>query len=211
MSESNVLKQSTFPLNDNLEAIEADANGKYPFVFLMDEATSKSLIKLSDNLKALGKDPIDTNQLINEALASRLSSLLSANVHPHETTEYLNSDHFKYPRIGDTWSERPGTHYLRVVSILGDDDFIIHTYTSAGTGLMPGRYRVNHDWLGKFICYTWPTTNVDKYGVYAHWFCADVTPMKDGDERLAELHSPETLANELKYCTDVRDKPVPVK
>lgn len=204
MFKSSLLKASTFPLNTNLQPIEQDAVGKYPFVVLLESETTTKLLKLNENLKALGKDPIDTNQLINEALASKLDGLLFRNVHPNETREALNNRHLTQPKVGDVWSERPGTHYLRVVAVLGDDDFILHTYVSAGTGLMPGRYRANREVLGQFVCYDWPTARVIEGSLPERAFCADVTVLPDDHESLRELLQKENIANELKYCTDAR-------
>lgn len=152
MSETSVLKASTFPLNTNLQAIEQDAVGKYPFVFLLESETANKLLKLNANLKALGKDPIDTNQVINEALASTLDGLLSKHVHPHDQRDYYVPQHYLHPQVGDNWNEM-GVSYLTVHEVIDDNDFIVHTHPSKIAGLTPGVYRINRQWLAHMVGY----------------------------------------------------------
>lgn len=155
MSESSVLKASTFPLNTNLKAIEQDAVGKYPFVFLLESETAEKLLKLNANLKALGKDPIDTNQIINEALASTLTGLLSTHKHPHDYRDYYVPKHFFHPEVGDWWNERC-SGYGTVHEVFNDDDFVFHL-TVELAGLEPGLYRINRAWFARFVAYDWKT------------------------------------------------------
>ncbi|QXO10018.1 hypothetical protein pEaSNUABM37_00057 [Erwinia phage pEa_SNUABM_37] len=200
MSEPNVLKQSTFPLNNNLVAIEADGVGKYPFVFLLEEATTEKLLKLNDNLKALGKDPIDTNKTINEALASALDGLLSRNKHPHDLPDYFVPKHFFHPEVGDWWNERC-CGYGTVHEVFSDDDFVFDL-TANLAGLEPGLYRINRQWLARFVAYDWKALLAKPEGQHtASEFCAD--PMRGSTRR------PETEAKRAAWYAlnkeDVKD------
>jgi len=151
MSETSVLKESTFPLNDNLRAIEENAVGKYPFVFLLEPNTVEKLQKLSCNLKALGKRPIDTNKIINEALASALDGLITKNKHPHEEPAYLVPQCYLHPEAGDWWHEMFGS-YLTVMEVIDDNDFVVHVVVNLA-GLEPGLYRINRQWLARMVAY----------------------------------------------------------
>lgn len=180
MSESNVLKPSIFPINDNLQVIEQSAVGKYPFVFLLEPKTTEKLRKLNANLKALGKDPIDTNQIINEALSSALDGLLQKHKHPHDLPEYYVPHHFFHPQVGDWWNER-FCGYGTVHEVFSDDDFVFHLNVDLA-GLEPGLYRINRQWLARLVAYDWKALLAkSKDQVTPRDFCAD--PMRGSDRR----------------------------
>lgn len=180
MSETTVLKESTFPLNTNLQAIELTAAGKHPFVFLLEEATTEKLRKLNANLKALGKDAVDTNKIINEALASSLDALINQHKHPHDYPDYYVPKHFFHPEVGDWWNERC-CGYGTVHEVFNDDDFVFHLTTKLA-GLEPGLYRINRTWLARFVAYDWKTLLAKPEGQHtSSEFCAD--PMRGSTRR----------------------------
>lgn len=153
MSDTNVLKSSVFPINDNLRAIEQSAVGKYPFVFLLEPKTTDKLLKLNANLKALGKDPIDTNQIINAALSKALDGLINEHKHPHDYEEYYVPHHYLHPQPGDWWNERL-IGYCVVHEVFDDNDFVVHLMMDKG-GLEQGLYRINRTWLARIVAYDW--------------------------------------------------------
>ena len=202
MSETSTLKPAVFPINDNLKAIEQDAVGKYPFVFLLESETAQQLTKLNTNLKALGKDPVDTNQLINEALSSALKTLLVKHRHPHDEPDYYVPHHYLHPMVGDYWNERM-CGYCRVQEVFSDDDFVIQTYSNFGI-LEEGRlYRINRKWLARIVAYRWQDLYAKAQPV-ARDFCADVYPATKAPEKAAQR---KLWYETHKYAViDVRDR-----
>ena len=180
MSESSPMVLSTFPLNTSLPVIEQDAVGKYPFVFLLESEAVEKLFKLNDNLKALGKDPIDTNKIINEALSSALDGLLVKNKHPHDHRDYYVPKHFFHPEVGDWWNERC-SGYGTIHEVFSDDDFVFHL-TVELAGLEPGLYRINREWLARFVAYDWKAVLAKPEGQHtASEFAAE--PMRGSTRR----------------------------
>lgn len=176
----------------------------YQALFIgISEENVKKFEKLNTNRIALGKKPIEHVELMNEALTSKLNALLMLNVHPEEQQPFLNNRGVTDPQVGDLWSERPGTHYLRVVWVNTPDDFIVHTYHKFA-GLQPGRYRMNLDWLKRIVYYTYPMGEDNKLT-----FCADCSPANKDSDTYRELLLVNIIEMELRHAVDIRNQALP--
>lgn len=167
------------------------------------EENVKKFEKLNANRIALGRKPMDHIGLMNEALASRLDALLILNVHPEERQPFLNNRGVTDPQVGDLWSERPGTHYLRVVWVNTPDDFIVHTFHKLA-GLNPGRYRMNLDWLKRIVYYKYPLGTDDQPS-----FCADCSLANKDSDTYRELLLANIIEMELRHAVDIRNQSLP--
>lgn len=166
-----------------------------------DASTIALINRFNDHFVSLGKDPIDLNDTINEALASLARDLAWRGATNKDNRQWLNEDGLRKPHVCDIWCERPGFIDLTIVCVLPGDDLIVHTYVSTA-GLMPGRYRCTREWLKHMVLYDSSLNNPGAPMLFkSDRFIGD----KDGS-RYKEFTDPDAIKNEIAYATDIRDR-----
>lgn len=183
-------------LGSRVTELTPDKDGCVVIPVKVDAVTLTLLNVINDKNVSLGKDPIDLNATINEALASKVRDWARVNMARRESRQWLNEDGLRNPQVGDSWCERPGSIDAMIVCVFSPDDFIIHTYVSSG-GLMPSRYRCNRTWLKELVLYSTDPTQPLNFKS-DRFVCS-----KDGD-RYKELTNPDIIKGEIAYATDIR-------
>lgn len=186
-------------LGPRITELTPDEAGRVTIPVKVDAAALALLNAANDKNVSLGKDPIDLNVLINEALASKLRDWGRANMTNKEARQWLNEDGLRNPQVGDSWCELPGSVNAHVVCVFSPDDLIVHTYVSVG-GAMPSRYRINRAWLKEMVLYLDSLKDPTKP---LRFMCDRFVCSKEGD-RYKELTDPGIIKNEIAYATDIR-------
>lgn len=186
-------------LGPRITELTPDEGGRVTISVKVDAVTLALVNMANDKNVSLGKDPIDLNATINEALASKMRDWARANMTSKEGRQWLNDDGLRNPQVGDSWCELPGSVDARVVCVFSPDDIIVHTYVSA-PGVMPGRYRINRVWLKELVLYESSLADPTKP---MRFKCDRFVCSKEGD-RYKELTDPEMIKNEITYATDIR-------